>query len=179
MARTIASVGREKTIATLARNLFVVEGPNASELQRRAEGALLAANPRLAQGLTAGAAVVVPAVPGLRPSARAAATSSDLAGLVAETALRLRTAAASAENGFAQSQKRAEAALAQLGDRQFVAAATKALPASRTLIEEAGKAIKQRQATERATREALVPAIEKALAELDALAKRAARSAPE
>jgi hypothetical protein len=178
MAKTVASVGREKTLATLARNLFVAEGPNAAELQRRAESALLAANPGLAQGLTPGAAVVVPTVPGLRPSARAAAASADLQGLLTETAIRLRTAAASAETGYAQSRARAEAALALLGDGQFVAAATKALPASRPLLAEAGKAVKERQAAEETGRAALASGIEKALAEIDALAKRAATAAP-
>jgi hypothetical protein len=178
MAKTVASIGKEKTVATLARNLFVVDGPYTARLQQRAESALLAANPRLAEGLAPGATVVVPAVPGLGPSARAATASTDLEGLLTETAIRLKTAASSIDNGFAQSQARAGAALERLGQRQFVAAATKALPASRALIEEASKSIKERQAAEHSRRGEFTTAIDKALSQIDDLSGRVRRSAP-
>jgi hypothetical protein len=178
MPRTVASVGREKTVATLARNLFVVDGPYSADLQRRAESALLAANPRLAKGLEPGATVVVPAVPGLGPSARATAASADLDGLLTETATRLKAAAASIENGFARSQERTEAALALIGQSRFLAAAAKALPASGPLLEEAGKALENQREAEKARRAEVAGAIDKALAELDALSKRARKAAP-
>lgn len=176
MPRTVASIGREKTLATLARNLFLVDGPFSVNLQKRAEHALLAANPRLAKGLEPGATVIVPAVPGLGPSARATSASSDMAGLLAETAIRLKTAAASVETSFAQSQDRSEAALALLGQRQFVAAAVKALPASKALIEQAGKAIGERQSAENTARAAMAAAIDKALTEVGTLSDRAAKA---
>ncbi|MEO0914970.1 MAG: hypothetical protein AAFY59_18635, partial [Pseudomonadota bacterium] len=68
MPTRIATLGRERRIATLARRVFEIEGPPRGEEQRRAEAALLRANPQLAtaEGFRPGAAVVVPAVAGLR-----------------------------------------------------------------------------------------------------------------
>ena len=60
-----ATVNRERTLAGLARSIFGIK--NEPELQRRAEAALIKANPHLANAgrLQAGSTVVVPDVPGL------------------------------------------------------------------------------------------------------------------
>ena len=72
MATAIARIGREKRLATLAKNLYVIEGDEATELQRRAERALLRQNPCLAaaDGFAAGRMRLVPPVPGLRTTAQ-------------------------------------------------------------------------------------------------------------
>lgn len=61
----LATVNRERTTAGLARSIFGIR--NEPELQRRAEAALIKANPHLAgdSRLQAGSTVVVPDVPGL------------------------------------------------------------------------------------------------------------------
>ena len=63
MPLKLATVGRHRTISALAKALYSLRDD--TELQARAEAALLKANPHLADRLAAGATVVVPDVAGL------------------------------------------------------------------------------------------------------------------
>lgn len=178
MATAIARLKQEKRLSTLARNLFVIEGRNKAVLQRRAERALLAANPRLAKadGFVSGATVVVPSVPGLKPTERVVVPKADLEGLLGETARGLQTGAATIKEKFGRSSEDDKEALARLANRKFIAAARKALPESAKLIGQAQKAIKQRGAEESKRLERLESAIGDATSELDRLTTLAKRS---
>lgn len=61
----LATIGRQRSLATLARSLYALK--DSPGLQERAEAALLRANPALAGDTLppAGATVVVPEIPGL------------------------------------------------------------------------------------------------------------------
>ena len=179
MPTSVARLGREKRIATLARNVFVIEGPDKANQQRRAERALLKANPQLATeaDFTAGASVIVPSVRGLRTTDRVSTTTAELDGLLADAAVRLAESATLIEIGFARSAKRSEEALARLDDREFVATARKAVKESAKLMTSVRKRLVQDSETADARNATLKNAVKRALADVDRLSKLA-RSAP-
>ena len=145
MPTMIAKLGREKSITTLAKRLYAIEGRNAAKMQRQAEKALLAANPRLSkkEGFRIGAAINVPRITGLKVKGDVEEAKADGSGVVAESSLRLQLLASRIEDGFRTSMDRQEQALEKLGDRQFIAQALKALPDNRRLLASAADRLKE------------------------------------
>lgn len=130
MTTRIAKLGRERSLATLAKRVYEIGDEVPPALLRLAEARLLAANPRLAasEGFASGASIVVPAVPGLRHAEKIAEADVSGAGMTAETAARLEAAQSRIDDALRLSaQSRAETAK-RLGDRSFVADAEKGLP---------------------------------------------------
>ena len=177
MPTATARIGREKTLRTLAERLFVVDGPDKADRLRRAERALLRANPALAaeDAFHAGAVVVVPSDTGLATHPRVERAAGDPDGLLLETRARLRLAATTARGGFALAEKRAGAALAQLGDSAFVRKLREASREAAALAPQAAEAIKARTAASERHQRAVLAAIEEALAEVDRLEGRLKR----
>jgi hypothetical protein len=135
----IAQVGRQRSVAGLAKALFDTKGSAA--LQERAEAALLRANPQLAAegGIRSGATIIVPAVRDVPPRTEepAAASQPSPRGRAAPAA-----PAASAGGGepsrepaIAAARERATA-LAELGARSIEAALGAAKRSARDLKSE-------------------------------------------
>lgn len=126
----ITKIGRQRTIAGLAKALFDTKGSAA--LQERAEAALLRANPQLAQegGIKAGLSIIVPKVRELSANEDAAPAtpspppSSAAAGVEAEV-----------ESSIGLARSRVQA-LADLGGRSLAAALDSAKRAAKELKSE-------------------------------------------
>ena len=137
----LATIGRQRTVAGLAKSIFGLK--NEPELQARAEAALIRANPQLAEDgrLTAGATIVVPDVPGLRPGddvRRAALRPSPVDGLDPERLDRLAKVVAKLPE---IAVKGGEAARAELKARDFLAVLAKAHPDLRQQLPEIANAV--------------------------------------
>jgi hypothetical protein len=177
MAETIAKLGRERSLSTLAKRLFVIEGPDAERKLKHAEAALLRANPHLAkaEGFASGQTVIVPGNIGLAPTDRVTQPGKSTTGLLDETGTRLEAAGAALAQRFRESAEKDEAALGRVGDRAFVQKLRRALPESADLLRETERTIAGRTAADRARAESFAKAIEdaqKELATLRALAER-------
>ncbi len=180
MPTAIATLGREKRIATLARKVFVLERGADPALQRRAEAALLKANPRLArpEGYRVGAKVIVPRTPGLRRTPDVVVARAEGKGLTGETALRLQAAASQIDDRFQQATDRAEKDLSRIQDREFLASAKKALPESTDLLAKTEERLKREmeESGDKAAR--FQSGLEKALEAVDVLEKLGNRQLP-
>ena len=177
MPTRIATLGRERTVATLARRLYGLDQQSDATAQARAEAALLRANPRLASrtGFESGARVVVPAVPGLTLAADVQTSRADGEGLADETALNLAALQSRITDGLRAAADTRARIEGTLSDRNFVARARRALPESAEKIAETRTRL-AREATDAAAFEArTTKAIEEtrtALERLRALARR-------
>ena len=127
MALKVATIERQRTLAGLAKTLYAVK--DAPELQKKAEEALVRANPHLAEEgkLKSGETVVVPDVKGLDRAKDATARFAD-DPLGDRGAERLRRLSAASEKLAAAAAKAGEAAAAALKDRTFTAALAKTHP---------------------------------------------------
>jgi len=173
MPTRIAILGREKSIATLARKIYRIEGEGAAELQGRAEAALLAANPRLASrsGFRSGAAIVVPSVRGLELSDAVVGIQADGGGLTGEAKLRLQGLASRMEDGFQKDAERRAEALSRLSDRTFLAEARAALPESNAVLKKLAVRLAKQEEETKAEAERLAKAVDTALEGLETLEK--------
>lgn len=171
MPTRIANLGRERTVATLARRLYHIEGEGKAELQRRAEAALLAANPRLAsaEGFRSGGKVVVPAVGGLTMTKETAAADASGAGLASEASLRLQAMESLVEDRFKRAADRRQDTLSKLDDRTFNAEAKKSLPESVEQIKKTRERLKRVEEESKAAQEQLQNALASALDGMSAL----------
>lgn len=177
MADTIAKLGRDRSLSTLARRLFVIEGPDTERKLKHAEAALLRANPHLAtpEGFVAGRTVIVPGDIGLAPTDRVMRPAKSAGGLLDETGTRLEAAGAALAQRFRSGAEKDEAALGRLGDRTFLQKLRRALPESAGLLRETGETIAGRAENDRARAESFAQAIEDAQAELAGLRALAER----
>jgi len=179
MPTRIARLGRERTVATLARRVYMLDAGD-TEQQRRAEAALLAANPRLAskESFRSGAAIVVPAVRGLELSEIVARPASRESGIADETALRLESLASRIEDGARRgAEKRAEA-LEQLRDRNFLERTRRALPEATDVLKKATERLAGDGEAAKVEAERLAKAVDTALEQLKALRALGARTGP-
>lgn len=180
MPTNIATLGRERTIATLARRLYKIEGRGSAELQRRAEAALLAANPRLssAEGFRAGSHVVVPTVSGLKYTAEVSGPRADGKSPTQEINLRLQALGSRIEDSLNRASANRRAALARLGDNKFVTEARTALPESEAFLSSAQKRLTQEEKEAEVADKRFQEAVSAALSGLEALDKLAGNSRP-
>lgn len=180
MPTMIAKLGREKSIATLAKRIYAIEGDDAALKQRQAEEALLTANPRLSvrEGFRTGSAIRVPRLEGLKIKDIVDEAKPDGEGVIAESNLRLQLLASRIEDSFQKSLKRQEQAMANLSNDEFRALAAKALPESRELLASAAEVIKEQSGKDReeANRfEAILNQAQDSLAALQVLGNRLPR----
>jgi hypothetical protein len=176
MADTVAKLGRERSLSTLAKRLFVIEGPDAERKLKHAEAALLHANPDLAtaDGFAVGRTVIVPGTIGLAATDRVAQPKEGAAGLFDEMELRLQGAGAALATRIAEAERAVESALERVSDRRFAQKLRRALPDSTGLLAETRETLKQRREAEKARAATFANAIEDArteLAKLRALAE--------
>ena len=178
MPTSIATLGRERTIATLARRLYQFEGRGTNEAQRRAQAALIAANPRLSttNGFRAGDQIVVPAVTGLKRTGNVRTSAADGEGLTNETSFRLQALGSQLEDSFHRASDRRQKTVKRLGDRRFVAEARTALRQSVEHITGARDRLRREEEEAEEVRARLRNAVSDALEgvkELDTLARKA------
>lgn len=177
MPTKIATLGRERTIATLARRLYRIEGRGSTDLQHRAEAALIAANPRLssAGGFHAGRRIVVPTLSGLTHTEDVSTADADGKGLMGETALRLQALGSQIEDSFSRASETRREALKHMDNTKFVTEARAALPESTTLLsrtkERLSREDEQVEAKSKVFRQAVSAALEGVKA-LDELSRR-------
>lgn len=176
MPRTIATIGRERSIGTLAQRLFVITGPNKKADLARAERALLRDNPALAEaeGFRSGAIVVVPSDIGLATTDRVERSRADRDGLLQESVLRVQMSEAVARKRFAESQAETKAALERLNDQRFTEQLKKSAPDAAKLVQEARKSLESRMAEDEERQAKMTNAIEEAIAALVELRNLAA-----
>jgi hypothetical protein len=171
MPLATARISRERTLSTLVRNLFVFEGPGAAEQARRAEAALLRANPHLAdrENFAAGTVVAIPSDIGLKRTDRVAVRTEGIGGLLSESAERLDLLLALARDRLKAEATDAKSYLERLEDDKFRRAVTSQSPDGAKLLEEARKAQGERAETVDARIKALAEATEVAQAEIKRL----------
>lgn len=131
MPLMIAEVNRERTVAGLVRNLFDIRGEGSAELRRRAEEALVRANPRLIQpnAVRRGVAVVVPEVVGLNLTDRVRGLDSENTGPVTERLEKdLQDLGALAETGLAAAKTQSAETVKHLKDKQLIDQISKEAP---------------------------------------------------
>ena len=165
MPTRIAKLGRERTLATLAKRVYEIPDGAAPELLARAEARLLAANPRLAtgEGFTAGASIRVPAVEGLRRIDKVTAAEVSGEGLSGEMAARLGALQSRIDDAFHRSALTRRETQARLADRAFVSEARKALPQVVEFLSDAKTRLAREEAAEAETAERLKIAVSGAL----------------
>ncbi len=177
MQRSFATLKNERTIGTLAKRIFDIEGATGSEAQKIAEAALLRANPNLAKpdGFKSGRIILVPADTGLKTTDRVTTPRGGVEGALEDTAMRLKLTAQFLEDEMEKDSKETEQTLAQLGDNQFVAKLRKAVPEGTKLVHKTRKSIGERVEANNKVRESYAAALKKATDELERLKALAAK----
>lgn len=174
----VFTLGRERTVATLARKVFDIENqPNAAELQRKAEAAILAANPRLAkrEGFNTGDRIVVPAVTGLKLADDVSRSTAKGDGLTSEATLRLETAASRMKDAFGRDSEARKEALGRVTDRTFLAEARAALPQSVGFLQKTAERLRAEEEGQKANAERMQKAVSdamEAVKQIDGIARR-------
>lgn len=177
----IATLGRERTLATLARKVFQIDtGRGSADILRRAEAALLRANPRLSDpdGFRPGGTIVVPVLPGVDLSADVTVAAANGDGLGSETGLRLQAAAGRIEDAFTQAARARQELLARVGDRRFLTEAAQNLPEAGDLLRRTADRLRREEAQAEETSQRLqagVAAAAEALDRLEGMARRMVR----
>lgn len=175
MPLTTARITRERTLSTLVRNLFVLDGPTAAEDARRAEAAILRANPHLAErdAFRAGAVVVIPSDLGLSRTDRVAVREATPGALLEETADRIEQVRVLAEERLKREAESARAFLAQLEDPRFRRAVTAQSERAEAMLDRA-KDVQSRRLDDASARiQAVAAAMSAAQEELKRLMSRA------
>lgn len=180
MPTTIATLGRERTVATLARRLYQLEGRGNAELQRSAEAALIAANPRLssAEGFRNGAQIVVPAVTGLQVSDAVTTPQADDSGLSNEATLRLQALGSRIEDSFSRAAAQRKKLAEKLADPGFAKQARAALAESLDHIDRARERLEKEEEQAAEQSQQLQAAVNSAIENIKLLDELARRSAP-
>lgn len=180
MARTTIRLGNEKTLRSLVNRIYVIEGRGAAALRKRAEMAVLEANPALArrEGFKPGATVIVPRVPGLqlREQPRRGGSTKrpqDLSAVVKYATDQVRGAQVQLEQFDKRADEKAEEGLKRLKEQQFQKRLKTELPDKTGLLKTAATGIAKRQEQRKARLNATSQALEQAAAALGALARRA------
>lgn len=178
MPTRIVTLGREKRLATLARKIFSIEGPNSAELQLRIEAALLRANPQLArkEAFQSGATIVVPQLPGLLPKPVVDEARADSKGLTNEAKFRLKVSGMRIEEQFRVSNEMAQKTLALVASEEFRTGIRESFPDVEPLIDAAQVAIEKRESENTARKAILQNAILKAIETVESLRALAERT---
>ena len=177
METGFARINREKTIATLARNLFDLRDADRAT-RRRVEREILRLNPglRRPEGFRPGRAVIVPRLPDLKLTDRVEIQKPDVDGLLQETARRLQVGVNLIEEGAATERSRLEAGIERLGDRRIAALVRKENPDAAKLLPQISRGLKERADVKAKSAERLQRAFTDAQSELAKLARRARSS---
>ncbi|WP_282606168.1 hypothetical protein [Pelagibius sp. Alg239-R121] len=177
MAAAVAKLGREKSISTLAQRVYVIEGRNNTDAQRRAERALLRANPSLSdkKAFRTGRVIIVPSDVGLATTERVTKTTADLDGALDETKLRMELAAQMLEEQFERSGASDKATTDRLADKALIKQVRTAIPGSTKILAKTAAAVKDRTAKSSQRKSRYDKAFKQAFTEIDRLKKLAGK----
>jgi hypothetical protein len=169
MPDRIARIERERTVKTLAKNLLPAEA-SAADL-RRAEAALLKANPQLArpEGFRPGAPVVTPGDLGIAWGDRVETAETSLAGLTVTARARLEAADAAVRAAFDAEEKARDRRKAVLGDSAFRKAVEQAGPVAEQLAKQAAATLEKAAAAAPTRLEAFTKGLAGSLEEIERL----------
>lgn len=170
MARGITRIRNETSLRSLAERVYDISGPSRAENLRKAESALLKANPQLrrANGFAAGTVIIVPEV-GLDRTGSVELPSADLDGALNEAAARIQQVAGEAKNGFSISQDQRKTALANLSDERFMAELVKSDRNAAKLANQAQDTLQKQDAAEEEAMARLRRSLSEASKEIDRL----------
>lgn len=175
MITRIARIEAETDIASLARALYrVVRGRGGESLMRRAEAALLAANPSLRDErvLVPGRRVVVPQVEGLTLTTRVTDDGEAIGDPAAEALGRLSRIAETLERGVETAKLRRDHLIEQASGEDIREIVEKELRDESALLDRAVAATKREQELEETRLNSLRTALDAARAAFDAIAQR-------
>ena len=173
-----ASIGRQRTLAGLAKTLFDLRG--SAVTQGEAEAALLRANPHLGEsgGFARGDTVIVPELAGAAPLAGTTLAAGDGGEPFGRIAAQFGELAAFATKALDAGLDAAKQSAATLQDRSFVAAAGKGRPDLLARLPEIQKAAKDDVEALAAQGALLRAALAQATADLKAVTTPAPAPAP-
>lgn len=175
MLTRIFRIDTETDIASLARALYRVEkGRGGENLIKRAEAALVAANPALRgeKALVPGRQIIVPQIQGLVLTARVTDNGEAIGDPAAEALGRLGQIAMSLELGQETAKLRRERLLEQASSDEMRAAVKSDLDGGSELLEKALNATARQQEVEEDQLRDLRAAIDAARAAFDKIAQR-------
>ncbi len=174
MPQTIAKIGREKTLKTLTRNIFVIDAQTDPAKIRNAEAALLRANPQLSkrEGFTNGATVAIPGNVGLRLKERDKLDTNETApDALDEATVRLQITEKALRDSFALSNKNIDQAMATLKDRTFARSVAKQSEKGTELLKAAAKRQIDIQKKNKNAEEEMSQILKESMVEIEALRK--------
>lgn len=177
MITRIARIDTETDIAGLARSLYrVVKGRGGENLMKRAEIALIAANPSLRDpsALVSGRRIIVPQVDGLTLTARATDAGDTIGDSSAEALSRLSQIAISLQLGEESAKLRRARLIDQASSAETRKIFERDLDEGLELLDQAIGKSKQQQESEDLRLADLQKALEAARDAFDAMAQRTA-----
>ncbi|WP_370401361.1 hypothetical protein [Sulfitobacter sp. JB4-11] len=175
MITRIVRIDTETDIANLARALYRVEkGRGGENLIKRAEAALIAANPALRdeKTLVPGRRIIVPQIEGLALTTRVTDSGEAIGAPAAEALGRLSQIAMSLELGEETAQLRRERLLEQARSDEMKAIVESDLEGGSDLLEKALEATARQYETDKRQIHDLRAAIDAARGAFDAIAQR-------
>jgi hypothetical protein len=175
MITRIVRIDAETDIASLARALYRVEkGRGGENLIKRAEAALVAANPALRdeKALAPGRQIIVPQIEGLALTARVTDNGEAIGDPAAEALGRLGQIAMSLELGQETGKLRRERLLEQAGSDEMKAIVERDLEGGAELLEKAVQATARQQEAEEDQLRNLRAAVDAARTAFDIIAQR-------
>ena len=175
MPNSYATLKSERTISTLAKHLFDIDGDGRTEALRIAEAALLHANPQLtrAEGFRSGRIVIVPTDTGIKTTDRVKKAKGGIGGALDDAAIRFKLASQLMEDEMESDAKASEKTLEHLGDGQFLEKLERAAPEIANIIPRTRKSIEMRVEATKKLKERYAKAFETAQAEIERLKKLA------
>jgi hypothetical protein len=173
MPISVVQINRERSLAGVAKRAYRIEGADAAEKTRRAEAALLAANPHLGKrsGFKPGAHVLVSTVPGL-DKADEAISAGKQAGAIVETVGRsLAELSKSAADALAGVEQQADQTVKNLKSAKLRKSIEKSVPALVPKLPAIQDAAAKRADKAKARQAALATVLERAQGDLAKLSK--------
>jgi hypothetical protein len=174
MPISIVQVNRERSLSGLAKRVYRIEGPGSAELTRRAEAALLAANPHLSErtSFRAGVTVLVPDVPGLDFSDEPRSAAREADGILGSIDRSLAALAEGALAALAEMEKQADGTVQELKTTKMQKIIEKNAPALLAEVPKVQEAAGKRAAEAKDRQTALASVLEKAKDDLAKLSKQ-------
>ena len=164
----------ERKLADLVRRAYRIEGRGAAELIKRAEAALLKANPSLGnlRELGRGTLVMVPEVPGLRLTDEVETTATATSDLITQAQASLEVMEKSVATTLSRTIEEAQATTKLAKSRQFRALVEKQVPPAVKLLDEIPGTAKKSAAQAKAVLKSYSDAFQQARKDLESLTKK-------
>lgn len=181
MPVALARISRERTLSRLVENLFVFEGKDARADRARAARALLRENPALSDSANfkSGMRVVIPADLRFKTTERVSRPGVTTGGLLEDAAQRLAVAEGIVWDDVERRKEASSTAMAQLGDRKFIAELAKSSPRAGARVKEVRATIAAQERERAAVDARLANALSAANEQLQRLMQLAEGAVPD